>query len=59
MDRKRSEHDRVLGETGGKSPAFDESVDAERQRLRERKLRQNKELDVKDSVGRGTGDVVV
>jgi hypothetical protein len=59
MDRKRAEHDRVLGENGGKSPAFDEGVEAERQRLRQRKLRENEELDVKGSVRNATGDVVV
>ncbi|KAL2009462.1 hypothetical protein VTN00DRAFT_5269 [Thermoascus crustaceus] len=69
MGRKREEHDRVLGERGGKSPAAPEEegqgqgqeqgVEAERERLRQRKLKEDEQVDVKGAVGKGTENVVV
>jgi hypothetical protein len=61
MDRKRAEHDRILGEDGGsKSPAYyGEDVDVERRQARENKLRSNEELDVKGAVQNATGNVTV
>ncbi|RAL13489.1 uncharacterized protein BO97DRAFT_404939 [Aspergillus homomorphus CBS 101889] len=60
MDRKAEEHERMLGERVGQSPAEpDDGVLAEREALRERKLKQDSELDVKGAVSRGTGDPVV
>ncbi|KKA16661.1 hypothetical protein T310_9709 [Rasamsonia emersonii CBS 393.64] len=72
LDRKREEHDHILGRRAGKSPAFDggdsgeekkekeSSEDVrERQQLRERKDKEKEELDVKGTVSSGTGNVVV
>ncbi|KAL1964814.1 hypothetical protein VTN77DRAFT_6316 [Rasamsonia byssochlamydoides] len=69
MDRKREEHDHILGQRAGKSPAFSgdsesegdggDGTDVERQQLRERKRKEKEELDVKGSVSRGSGNVVV
>ncbi|OKL58697.1 hypothetical protein UA08_06022 [Talaromyces atroroseus] len=61
MDRKRTEHDHILGEDGGsKSPAYyGEDVDVERRRVRENKLKSNEELDVKSAVKNATGNVTV
>ncbi|RAH49667.1 uncharacterized protein BO95DRAFT_270012 [Aspergillus brunneoviolaceus CBS 621.78] len=61
MDRKAEEHERVLGERVGQSPAEpdDDGALAEREAVRERKLKQDRELDVKGAVARGTGDPVV
>lgn len=62
MDRKKAEHDRILGEDGGKkSPAYygGESVDVERRHVREHKLRMNEELDVQGAVKDATGNVTV
>ncbi|PYI28730.1 hypothetical protein BP00DRAFT_428149 [Aspergillus indologenus CBS 114.80] len=62
LDRKAEEHERVLGERVGQSPAEPDDegrVLAEREAVRERKLKQDRELDVKGAVSRGTGDPVV
>jgi hypothetical protein len=63
IGRKRDEHDRILGQSGGKSPRYlgeeDDSTEAERRRVKERKLKEERELDVKGTVGKGTGNVVV
>jgi hypothetical protein len=58
MDRKRAEHDRVLVQKAEKS-SDSEGDEAERRQLRERKLKQNEQLDVKSSVKASTGDPVV
>lgn len=61
MDRKRAEHDRILGEDGGKSPAYygDDDVDTERRQLRSDKMRRNEEVDVQGAVKDATDNVVV
>ncbi|QKX55276.1 uncharacterized protein TRUGW13939_02368 [Talaromyces rugulosus] len=58
MDRKRAEHDRVLAQKAEKSSGS-EGDEAERRQLRERKLKQNEQLDVKGAVKASTGDPVV
>lgn len=58
MDRKRAEHDRILGQNVGKSPSF-EGEEAESHQLRERKLKESEQLDVKGAVEAGSGDPVV
>ncbi|PYH47981.1 uncharacterized protein BP01DRAFT_353876 [Aspergillus saccharolyticus JOP 1030-1] len=61
LDRKAEEHERILGDRVGQSPAEPDGdgVLAEREALRERKLKQDSELDVKGAVSKGTGDPVV
>ena len=59
LGRKREEHDRVLGERVGQSPAPPEGEEAEREEVRRRKLEQDRKVDVKGAVGAGTGDPVV
>lgn len=59
LERKREEHDRVLGERVGQSPAVPEGEEAEREEVRRRKLEQDRKVDVKGAVEAGTGDPVV
>lgn len=71
LDRKREEHDHILGRRAGRSPAFDGSSSGEegeekgsedvreRQQLRERKEKEKEELDVKGTVSSSTGNDVV
>ncbi|KAI9037439.1 uncharacterized protein KD926_000318 [Aspergillus affinis] len=59
MGRKREEHDRVLGERVGQSPPEPIGETAEREALRQRKLEEERELDVKGAVHEATGDPVV
>jgi hypothetical protein len=56
LDRKREEHDRVLGERVGQSPA---TPDEEGEELRRGKLERDEELDVEGAVREGTGAPVV
>ncbi|KAI9926478.1 hypothetical protein ASPWEDRAFT_693466 [Aspergillus wentii DTO 134E9] len=59
MARKREEHDRVLGERVGQSPPEPDGETAEREAVRQRKLKQHQNLDVKSAVHEATGDPVV
>lgn len=68
LDKKREEHDRILGQKVGKSPPppdeqegkeAAEGVTQERERLRQRKLKENEGLDVKGAVKQGTHNAVV
>ncbi|KAJ5091135.1 hypothetical protein NUU61_006005 [Penicillium alfredii] len=59
MGRKRAEHDRVLGERVGQSPAEPDRETAERDAVRQRKLMQNRNLDVGATVKEATGEPVV
>jgi hypothetical protein len=45
MDQKRAEHDRMLGDKVGRSPAGADSYVAEREAVRERKLKRNEEVE--------------
>lgn len=56
MDRKRAEHDRVLGERVGQSPSDTEV--AEREAARQQKLRQDENVNVKEVVKEATGEPV-
>lgn len=58
MGRKREEHDRILGDRVGQSPAEPDGEAAEREALRQRKLKEEENLDVKGAVRAGTGDPV-
>lgn len=53
MTRKRTEHDQVLGDRVGQSPAPPE------EETRQRKMEQDGEIDVKQAVEEGTGRPVV
>lgn len=57
MDEKRAAHDRMLGEKNGNSPL--EYGVADREAARQRKLRQNEDLDVAGAVQGASGDPVV
>ncbi|KAL4900705.1 hypothetical protein BDW74DRAFT_92177 [Aspergillus multicolor] len=65
LDRKAEEHQRILGERVGRSPEppYDDGMgggeSAEREKVRERKLRQDRELHPKDVVQEATGEPVV
>lgn len=74
MDRKRAEHDRMLGlgreeDVRAKSPAYygdadkedkvGGGVDAEKRQVREEKLRTDQEVDAKGAVRDATGNVAV
>lgn len=61
LGRKEEEHWRILGEKVGRSPGGEdgEAELAERERVREKKLRQDRELRPKDVVKEATGDPVV
>ncbi|KAJ9252155.1 hypothetical protein DTO207G8_4988 [Paecilomyces variotii] len=68
LDKKRENHDRILGQKAGKSPPPPDEVEGqeaaegtvqERERLRQRKLKEDEELDVKGAVKQGTHDAVV
>ncbi|PLB50978.1 hypothetical protein P170DRAFT_425271 [Aspergillus steynii IBT 23096] len=59
MERKREEHDRVLGERIGHSPPEPDVETAERETLRQRKLEEARRLDAKAAVQEATGDRVV
>lgn len=54
LPKKRAEHDRVLGDRVGQSPAAPEGDEG-----RQLKLEQNREIDVKGAVEEGTGHPVV
>lgn len=57
LDRKREEHDQVLGDRVGKSPP--DPGEAETEMVRQQKLKLDERLDVKDVVHEATGDPVV
>lgn len=58
MDRKRVEHDRVLGERVGQSPSAPEPEVAEREAVRQRKLKQNESVNAREAVKEATGEPV-
>ncbi|PYI09666.1 hypothetical protein BO78DRAFT_32042 [Aspergillus sclerotiicarbonarius CBS 121057] len=59
LDRKREAHDQMLGDRVGQSPPEPDGETVERGALRERKLRQDRELDVQGAVSEGSGGAVV
>ncbi|KAL4874047.1 hypothetical protein BDV12DRAFT_158945 [Aspergillus spectabilis] len=58
LDRKTEEHFRILGERVGRTPPV-EGEEIEREKLRERKLRQDRELHPDKVVKEATGEPVV
>lgn len=58
MDRKGAEHDRVLGNRVGQSPAPPDTDVAEREAVRQQKLKQDENVDVKKAVNEATGEPV-
>lgn len=56
LGRKREEHDRVLGDRVGQSPPEPDEESAD---MRQRKLKLDEKLNVKDAVKEATGDPVV
>lgn len=59
IDQKRNEHDKLLGERVGHSPAPPDEEVAERETVRRHKLEHDQHLDVKGAVKEATGDRVV
>ncbi|KKK16057.1 hypothetical protein P175DRAFT_0502178 [Aspergillus ochraceoroseus IBT 24754] len=59
MERKRREHYRVLGERAERRQPVPDGETAEREALRLRRLKQDRELHVQDVVHEATGDPVV
>ncbi|KAJ5183873.1 hypothetical protein N7492_001489 [Penicillium capsulatum] len=59
MDEKRAQHDRLLGDRIGHSPPEPNYDVAEREAVREQKLKQNENLNVGEAVKQTTGDPVV
>ncbi|KAJ9489686.1 hypothetical protein VN97_g3574 [Penicillium thymicola] len=59
LGAKRVEHDRILGDRVGRSPAVPEGEGAEREAARRRKLELDEKLDVEEAVKQATGDPVV
>lgn len=59
MDRKRVEHDSLLGDRIGRSPPEPEYDVAEREAVRQDKLRRDEELNVEAAVKDATGNSVV
>jgi len=59
MDQKRAEHDRVLGDRVGRSPAPPDNDVAEREAVRQQKLQRNENVDAAEAVKKATGDPVV
>jgi hypothetical protein len=58
MGKKRVEHERILGERVGRSPAMDGDV-GEREDVRRKKLERDERLDGKGAVEEATGEPVV
>jgi hypothetical protein len=58
IDQKRNEHDRILGDRVGHSPAPPDQEVSDRETVRQQKLDQNQHLDVKGAVEEATGDPV-
>jgi hypothetical protein len=59
IGRKRDDHDKMLGERVGQSPASPDEGALEREAVRARKLEHDQNLDVKGAVEKATGDPVV
>ncbi|KAJ5999763.1 hypothetical protein N7481_000172 [Penicillium waksmanii] len=59
MNRKRENHDRILDQRAGQTQASADCGVAEREAVRQQKLRQNEEIDVQEVVREATGDPVV
>lgn len=59
MDRKREDHDKMLSQRAGQTQATSDYGVAEREAVREQRLRQNEELDIQGVVREATGDSVV
>ncbi|KAJ5818882.1 hypothetical protein N7474_004473 [Penicillium riverlandense] len=59
MGRKQQQHEKMLGDKVGRSPPAPDHEAAEREAVRERKLKHDESLDVKDAVKEATGEPVV
>ncbi|KAJ5766058.1 uncharacterized protein N7511_003674 [Penicillium nucicola] len=59
MDQKRFEHETLLGERVGHSPAEPDGEIAEREAVRQQKLERDANIDVEGAVKEATGDPVV
>lgn len=59
LDRKRVEHDQLLGDEIGRSPPEPEYDVAEREAVRQNKLRRDGEMNVEAAVKDATGNAVV
>lgn len=59
LGAKKVEHDRILGDRVGRSPAEPEGEIAERETARRHKLEQDEKLNVKGAVKQAAGDPVV
>jgi hypothetical protein len=59
MDQKMFEHERVLGERVGHSPAEPDGETVEREAARQQKLERDERIDVEGAVKEATGDPVV
>lgn len=59
MGRKQEQHEKMLGDIVGHSPSAPDQEAAEREAVRERKLKRDESLDVKDALKEATGKSVV
>lgn len=59
MGRKQEQHEKMLGDRVGRSPPPPDHESTEREAVRERKLKLDEGLDVKDAVKEATGEPVV
>ncbi|CAL5867192.1 uncharacterized protein PFLUO_LOCUS1404 [Penicillium psychrofluorescens] len=59
MGRKQEQHEKMLGDKVGRSPPGPDHEAAEREAVRERKLKQDESLDVKGTLKEATGEPVV
>jgi len=59
MDRKRENHDRILDKKTEHNQADSNREVAERETVRQQRLRQNEDIDVQQAVKEATGDPVV
>jgi hypothetical protein len=59
MDQKMFEHERILGERVGHSPAEPDRETLEREAVRQQKLERDERIDVEGAVKEATGDPVV
>lgn len=58
MNRKREDHDKILSEKAGQNQGSPDNEVAEREAVRQHKLRQNEGIDVQQAVKEATGDPV-
>jgi hypothetical protein len=59
MGRKQEQHEKMLGDRVGRSPPTPDHEATERETVRERKLKLDESLDIKDAVKEATGEPVV